>query len=367
MKLNWQNIFTIIKKTLVIVFGSFFYIAFLIDELKIMALGTGLLSIWILYPQDQKLETVNKNTKIKIIVTIAILIPFVSSFFESYKAYNAPVPQITILSSTEKQRAIESYNLEFKIEDANNIMVNQELIIPKNNLFKIIIPLNTTSTDIKIEASNNYKYISKTITIQRDETEEEMTARLEKEKQETELIAQEEAERKAKKIADLKELIESDIKQVTNFEKDVSIYRETIVGIELEADMFNLFAKSVKEAKNSNNIEIQNLGKELEPKLQKLQAREFPKMRKKYKELAEKELWINDIDVNIKGNSNNIIEFLHYSFVTNKNIAETHKIMKDILKKLRFDRVNYKWSEYSEYSYFELESPLDNDVIYIES
>ena len=49
------------------------------------------------------------------------------------------------------------------------------------------------------------------------------------------------------------------------------------------------------------------------------------------------------------------------------HVGDLQSSLEDMLKKLRFDRVNYKWYEYDDkYNYFDLKSPKDVDIVPIQ-
>jgi hypothetical protein len=52
-----------------------------------------------------------------------------------------------------------------------------------------------------------------------------------------------------------------------------------------------------------------------------------------------------------------------YHFAANRNIKDVHNEIRDMLIQLRFVRANYKWTDYSEYTYFTLESPNDGELV----
>lgn len=97
----------------------------------------------------------------------------------------------------------------------------------------------------------------------------------------------------------------------------------------------------------------------------RFQMRRFPQARKEHSQKLSNELWADNIEVHTKGTANSTIVLKSHIFVNNKNIQNTHIMIKDILQDdFRYDRVEYKWSTYGDYTYFNLDSPKDS-FIYI--
>lgn len=140
-------------------------------------------------------------------------------------------------------------------------------------------------------------------------------------------------------------------------------YRGTIEKINSELLLITFWSNLTKQAENSEDANINKLGKDLEAKLVQLQIKEFPKMRADYGKLAGNTLWEHDVDVTVFGSSNSIIEFTGGVFAANKNIKDAQLAVQDMLKKLRFDRANYRWySGADEYDYYELKSSKDSEI-----
>ncbi|HMN19209.1 MAG TPA: hypothetical protein PKA31_01265 [Candidatus Moranbacteria bacterium] len=73
------------------------------------------------------------------------------------------------------------------------------------------------------------------------------------------------------------------------------------------------------------------------------------------------------MDVTTSGTGNRTLTLTGGVFASNKNVGDLQSSLEDMLKKLRFDRVNYKWYEYDDkYNYFDLKSPKDADIVPIQ-
>lgn len=93
--------------------------------------------------------------------------------------------------------------------------------------------------------------------------------------------------------------------------------------------------------------------------LKAVQIRNFPKARRFYIQKMKNEMWINDVKVYGSGAS---ITFVSYIFSTNSNIQSGYQSVRPSLEELRFKRVNFKWAEYNEYTYYTIDSPSDGVI-----
>ena len=215
-----------------------------------------------------------------------------------------------------------------------------------------------------ITAINQNKTSYVNLTIDRIFTKEEMMILEEERKRVAEEQLRIAEERKTKKDEDFKSQLQREISSIKNF--DNSEYRESVDFISLEVVLFSVWANLVNKAKRSDNQEINNVCKELEQELKRLQIKEFPLMRKAYSEVVDDILWEQNVDVKIYGVYNNTLELIGGLFANNKNIKDVQAMIQEMLKLLRFDKINYKWYKYdNEYTYFNLESYKDEEIIEI--
>lgn len=355
--------------------------------------------VWLKPRKDQKIFINRfkdyKNYKLRILtslilVFISIKIGIFNYQIERQRNYlelqrNYPVPEIKILSSFGNQGEVENYLLEFSVSDYSRVTVNSKELESENGNFKINIPLESIGTNIEILAVNDYKKSKDAFTIYRNETESEKTIRLAKEEEEK-LKAEEAEKTRLAEVEKQKEIQAEELREYQEIQKNRAIadknkaianiqseldnirsftggkHYESIEGLNLEIAVFASWLDIINNGKNSEYKEVQDLAKQLEQGLISLQIREFPKMRKAYGEIAGKELWRHDVEVKVFGTANGTIEFVGYHFSLNANIEDTHKELKDMLTQLRFDRANYKFSEYGEYTYYTLKSKKDSEI-----
>ncbi len=143
---------------------------------------------------------------------------------------------------------------------------------------------------------------------------------------------------------------------------DGSQYYENVTGLQLEIALFVAWAKMVEEATAHSDTGIQQLGRNLEKNVSAIQGREFPKMRAAYGAILRDLLWEHDVEVSVGGAANGTLELVGGMFASNKNIKQTQETLHEMAKMLRFDQVRYKWYEYSDYTYYSLESLADTKL-----
>lgn len=145
--------------------------------------------------------------------------------------------------------------------------------------------------------------------------------------------------------------------------KDYSQYRGSISSLLIETAIFSFWGDLIEESKFGSQIE-QQLGKELEIKVKKIQQKEFPLLRKEYAKLARNLLWESDVDVSISGNNYTTLTFTGGIFAANKNIKDSQNELSEMLHILRFKKSIYKWYKYDDsYTYYTLYQGKDSDIV----
>jgi hypothetical protein len=168
-------------------------------------------------------------------------------------------------------------------------------------------------------------------------------------------------------VEDFKKQLQREIESIKKYSPDnYKQYKNDTMQLGLELGLFSAWAKMVNQSKVNDNQEIKDLGQELKRGVSQIQIKEFPLMREAYAEYIGKIMWENNIDVETYGDLHENLTLIAGMFANNKNIKDTNLVIKDLLIQLRFDRINYKWiRDAHEYTYFNLESPKDADVIEI--
>lgn len=169
-------------------------------------------------------------------------------------------------------------------------------------------------------------------------------------------------EKKRKETKALKEKLEGEIASI-NDGIDFSSYRGSVSSIQIELALFIVWAKFIEEASVHSEKEIQDLGAKLKRKVQKIQKKEFPILRKNYRKVIHKILWPQDIETAIYGSRYTTIQFTGGIFAANKNKQEVQEMLQEVLVALRFKRINYKWHKYDDgYTYYKLDVPSDEEI-----
>lgn len=154
--------------------------------------------------------------------------------------------------------------------------------------------------------------------------------------------------------------------------KKISQVKSAIVDLniiplnDLKFETITIYLDNIEVASKTylryQNETDQGLKKELTSLRQKLvstQKTAFPRMRKIFADNLKQKLWVDDIKVSQSGTT---ITFTGYQFATNRNIKEGYEAISDLLRRLRFKRANFRWSEYGEYTYYTIETPSDQEI-----
>lgn len=304
--------------------------------------------IWFLWKKTKY------DDKKKIIFTAIIVVAFIALC--SILNFIWPKPDITIIEPKQNFSVqAKAVTIKGKVNPQNSeIKINNERVNTENGSFTYEAQLAdypTEKNQIAVEATNGNGKSSKQVIVTRIFTEDEKAEGI--------------ITNQAKKEEEYKNRLQKEIDDLIKF--DGNTYREKVDSIQLEAVLFSAWAKLINEASNHDNNEIKNLADSFKQKVTQIQVKEFPIMRKTYGNVTAKELWIENGKARVYGSGNKTYEIVSSLFASNKNIAQLQSQIKDTLKLLRFTRVNYKWidSDYSEYTYFDIESPKDSDVIEI--
>ena len=152
-----------------------------------------------------------------------------------------------------------------------------------------------------------------------------------------------------------KEQLEREIKSIDKGIKFAD--GNTIDALQMDIVVFASWAKIIKEAEESKDAEIQNLGKTLKSKVSRIQIREFPNLRKQYAKIVAKKMWENDIEVSANGTGKRYINFSGGVFAANKNKKDFQTQVQEVLNMFRFNQARYRWykgeSEYTNYTMYE--------------
>ena len=129
--------------------------------------------------------------------------------------------------------------------------------------------------------------------------------------------------------------------------------------------VFDLIAQTAEDArKYTLNPDQQAKVAQFKKRAAEFQRRVFPQLRDAYGPALSKVLWEYDVQARTFGAGFRTIEMVGALFAANRNIKEVHGKTVDQLRRLRFNRVQYKWIEHAEkYSYDDIECPDDGDLV----
>ena len=173
-----------------------------------------------------------------------------------------------------------------------------------------------------------------------------------------------EAKETLKKITEYSEKIKREIDGFSNG-FDPLVYIDNRDSILIGLALFSVWATMIEEGEeldlNSAQEEQRTI---LRQKIIEAQVETFPKFREAYGPILDKNLWEFDIDARSFGKNRKTIEFVGGIFAANRNIKEFHILWRETFQNLRFEQIRYKWfDEASEYTYFDINPPADNELI----
>lgn len=162
----------------------------------------------------------------------------------------------------------------------------------------------------------------------------------------------------------LKEKINREIESINNG-VDFSIYRGTVESLQLELVIFRMWAITIQEGQDYEDEEIHKISKELQSKVEKIQKKEFPILRKELAKVYKNNLWEFDIDVYSSGGSKvKYINLTGATFVANKNIKDMQGNISESLKMFRFNQTRYRWYKGAdEYTFYTIYEGKDSDLV----
>ncbi len=309
-------------------------------------------------------DFVLKNKKQVIAGGIGLCLLFVA--FGAYQANRQkkidsyPEPQIALEDTIETGSLGQSYQLKVPVSNAVSVEYNGNTYPVENEEAIVPIDLTNQTVSVLLTVKNRYKEGTKTVTVKRSETEEERTTR--EAKEEAERIAAEEKRKQEQLVAD--EAAIKNLKGQLDYLKQPLPKFDT--GLEMTAYtlLYKILYDEAQKHKSSANKELATIANQAISSIPSLQSRNFPNLRRRFAEILNEKLWIDDGKAYVQGSTASILNLVNNSFVLNENVKEGYIAIADILKVLRFDRVKLKWadSEYFEYQYYDIDSLPDNKV-----
>lgn len=154
-------------------------------------------------------------------------------------------------------------------------------------------------------------------------------------------------------------------REINSIKKEDYVFAKGNTVSELQMDLVLLGAywKIIHDGENSGDTEAKKLANELKEKVVKIQSRAYPKLRKKYIEVAKGLLWEHDIDV-YSSDGGKVMNLTAGIFASNGNIKSTEEIIEENMKLFRFKQVRYRWYKGDdEFTYYDLKPLKDTDPV----
>lgn len=271
-----------------------------------------------------------KNSFLESLLGVMILIALAFWFFSDGDVND----QIAELEAEVKAVPVSNYN--------KNLELYKKLLEldPENDRYKQ-----------KIEIYTENKRVAETLTPEERDS-------LEAERKETE------AKETLKIIAEYSEKIQREIDGFSDG-FDPSVYKDNRDSILIGLALFSVWATMIEEGESLDlNFAQKEQRAILRQKIIEAQVETFPKFREAYGPILDKNLWEFDIDARSFGKNHKTIEFVGGIFAANSNIKEFHILWRETFQNLRFKQIRYKWfDDASEYTYFDINPPADNELI----
>ena len=117
------------------------------------------------------------------------------------------------------------------------------------------------------------------------------------------------------------------------------------------------------EVKDSHDEAIDAKRKELEQKIIKVQAKEFPELRGAYVASKKEVLGQEHIDIALSGDKKDVLTFTGQMFEPKKTQKDFMKNIHEIVYDLRFKKIVYKWSpNQKDIADYEIDSKSDTEI-----
>ncbi len=188
-----------------------------------------------------------------------------------------------------------------------------------------------------------------------------------REKADTEAREASRKERAAKLIEEVKSyeyFLDNDeavFKSVKPSDADLDTIRKATSTFSALTESLNK-ARQNKDALSASDIAYL---KGVERRLSLFQQRILPGLRLGFRKRASEILWEHDTYVSLSGDGNRIINISAGMFAANANIKATQEQIAEVLTKLRFKEVRYRWyKEADEYTFYKLDTPPDTKLSY---
>ena len=150
---------------------------------------------------------------------------------------------------------------------------------------------------------------------------------------------------------------------LTNSLKSIKTFNPNKYDKEVIIGFFENWGSLIRDAEVNKIDTINKMGIQLREFVIKIQKDELPMLRYLYSKDMNEKLWENNIKVKDYGKNSTTLEFIGGFFASNMNKKDFQNEIRDIVYKLRFKQVNYKWIEHDdEYTYYTMNTKEDEEL-----
>lgn len=129
-----------------------------------------------------------------------------------------------------------------------------------------------------------------------------------------------------------------------------------------------LFENMARDLEAASNRDMDERGREAlaryRSELSARQAQLFPQLRRAWVAKIRHGFWLQDIEVEVSGAQAGTVTWTGALFAANANIDTAQRGFRTNLQRLRISRSQYRWYEYGERTYYDMEPPSDGAIGY---
>ncbi len=321
-----------------------------------------------------------KELRIRSIISVIILLLSIIGIFwsvqelkqekvnqEKTKKEQSTILQVS-LNSDQKYTAREKLDISVIQKNLQKLSINQEEVDIQWEIFKHSVELVLWENSFELIWENDEIIREATLTIERVPEKEfklleeqriakEKEEQLENERKQRELSIKKESENRKQKLDEI------DIFNATLEGMSKTSY-DSVTTIEISAILFWSVALTIEKYINDSNLDVKQAAQNLKTKASKIQAVEFPRLRKEYGKLVDWTMWEYDVDAESLWVWNSKLELRGNYILPNSNKKEVYWILREMLLLLRFDRLQFRWHKLDDnIEYFDLDSFADTLVV----
>jgi hypothetical protein len=143
---------------------------------------------------------------------------------------------------------------------------------------------------------------------------------------------------KAEQLLKRDQIVDQLKREIESIDKgiDYSKYRGSVEQLQMELVLFRVWGSLANDNIDNQDAEIASLASKLKSKVQRIQAKEFPILRKSYGKLIAQKLWKEDMYASTNGRGSKYINLSGGMFAANKNKQQFQETVSDVLHQFRY-------------------------------